>query len=458
MAEVPGSSLQEGADYNLDTNLNPELQKFLDDKILTSEEAQALTDVFDANKLQILNVSAENLQALREVIWTTKKTVAAITDSEKGIIADIANSLTREKESPVVENELESPDFSAPMYSVWAELPDAQDEYIQSVRLQEAEFDEYDVDFWEMNDADFDAYMNQFWDTLQSFKLDSSRDLIPQIKSNKALTVQLQLHVWAEPDGNLWPNTIELAQEFIDKNEWVDSIEDILTMNNFQNFEYDSELNGLDEFTEKYWFLSAQIENTFWLDNYTIASTAGQETSWGKILTSPTNAKWLMWITSVIFEDMAMPWQTRKYLKLLQWDNWENKLKTLLDTRDPNGDKISEMLPDFITDLLISLWEAKSEAQAADIFMKINTIMKSSNTSMFLHPLNLIMGWLYKWFLINVRWKNKWKDVATLRYNWWSDPRYVQNVENRKQELLKDSRWSEIYKTNDSWSENLLTS
>ena len=444
-------------DYNLDVNLNPELQAFLDDG-LQSDEAQALTEVFHANVGEILNVSVDNLKLLREKIWTTHKTVWAITDDEKRVIANIANWVNIEPGVSVVENEQELSDFSAPLYSVWLDVSDAQDEYIESVRAHENEFDEYDADFEEMNDADFDAYMDQFWDTLQNFRLDSSKDLLPQIKSNKALTMQLQLHVWADPDGNLWPNTIALAQKFINENEWVDSMEDILTMNNFQNFEYDSELNGLDEFTEKYWFLSAQIENTFWLDNYTIASTAGQETSWGKTLTSPTNAKWLMWITSVIFEDMAMPWQTRKYLKLLQWDNWENKLKTLLDTIGPNGDKISEMLPDFITDLLISLWEAKSEAQAADIFMKINTIMKSSNTSMFLHPLNLIMGWLYKWFLINVRWKNKWKDVATLRYNWGSDPRYVQNVENRKQELLKDSRWSEIYKTNDSWSENLLTS
>jgi hypothetical protein len=53
--------------FNLDNNINPEVNDFLKDSILDPEEAQALSDIFEANK-KIIIISKENLVKLRKSI------------------------------------------------------------------------------------------------------------------------------------------------------------------------------------------------------------------------------------------------------------------------------------------------------------------------------------------------------------------------------------------------------
>ena len=73
--------------YNLDRDINPELDDFLSDWKLDKGEIKALTEIFEYNKTWIINISKKNLEWLRKNINSTKKQ-NYVWDSEKNIISD----------------------------------------------------------------------------------------------------------------------------------------------------------------------------------------------------------------------------------------------------------------------------------------------------------------------------------------------------------------------------------
>ena len=415
------------------------LDTAIDDGNITPDEAKILVGKYEAvrdtmvdGKKQILAMSKDELASLSEVLEEERLKVASAVDK----IYSISNSDIEATEA------IEREELFA---SFVPEIP----------------LEENDVDFEEMTDDDFYQHLHRYEGRLKYLWIDTTKDIVTQLNTKPEVTEQLQVLLATklplsqreefQIDGKIWIGTHNAIENFISMVEGVNSIEDILLKYDLKNYEYDTNLAWLDEFTDTYGFLCVQIEETFGLDNYTLASVAWQESGWGRQLTSPTNAKWLCWITRSLANDQSTSWQTKKYLALLQWENWENKIAKLLNTIDPNGNKISDMMPDMVSNMLISLWEVNNEKDASVIFSQLWWIMKSSNTSRFIHALNLIMSGLYTAHLL-IRHKSKWKDYATLRYNWWSDANYVQNVENRKQELLKDPKWSQLYKSDEESS------
>jgi hypothetical protein len=67
-------------------NLNPELNKFLEDNELSKEEANILVDAFNENKSNILIISKRNLSKLRKILWLSSKR-NYITTKDKNTIA-----------------------------------------------------------------------------------------------------------------------------------------------------------------------------------------------------------------------------------------------------------------------------------------------------------------------------------------------------------------------------------
>lgn len=70
------SQSNEGLKYNTDSNLNPEIESFLKDGTLTSNEADALLKILDSNKekkVGIKKITEKNLWDLRHSIFSFKK-------------------------------------------------------------------------------------------------------------------------------------------------------------------------------------------------------------------------------------------------------------------------------------------------------------------------------------------------------------------------------------------------
>lgn len=406
MAEVPENSLQEGIDFNLDTKLNPELQKFLDDKILTSDEAKALTKIFNANVWEILDYSRDNLILLKETIknttWIDVWDSSLIRDSiEKQIIADIGNQWS----SDLLENSWETDD------ELWFEEEDFHDQYIQSVREQEHEFDEYDVDFEEMSDEDFDAYLNIFWNKLQQLWIDGSQDVMKQVESDSWLFTQVQL-VAAEflsedkrdvfaIDGEPWPQSDYAIRNMIESVDWIDSIEDILTQYTFEVFEYDTafvwgkDLMPIRErFNEKYWLFLAKIESDLWLPSWISAAIVRKESRFGTELNSSTWSKWMSQLTIWPFKDMRWQWTenlTQRNTKIKRYQ----KIFASIDFDWLKRSAPEWALPNFIWERLIEL-QTSTPDRAEQILSELQDIIKSwSNKENYLHVLNMIIGDVY---------------------------------------------------------------
>jgi len=269
---------------------------------------------------EILDYSRDNLILLKETIknttWIDVWDSSLIRDSiEKQIIADIGNQWS----SDLLENSWETDD------ELWFEEEDFHDQYIQSVREQEHEFDEYDVDFEEMSDEDFDAYLNIFWNKLQQLWIDGSQDVMKQVESDSWLFTQVQL-VAAEflsedkrdvfaIDGEPWPQSDYAIRNMIESVDWIDSIEDILTQYTFEVFEYDTafvwgkDLMPIRErFNEKYWLFLAKIESDLWLPSWISAAIVRKESRFGTELNSSTWSKWMSQLTIWPFKDMRWQW------------------------------------------------------------------------------------------------------------------------------------------------------
>ena len=58
----------EWLDYDLDENINPEMDDFLSDWFLNSDEFKAVTEIFENNKDNIINISKENLDKLKKSV------------------------------------------------------------------------------------------------------------------------------------------------------------------------------------------------------------------------------------------------------------------------------------------------------------------------------------------------------------------------------------------------------
>ncbi len=83
----------------LKQNLNPELQKILEDKMLNSQEAKALRDVFRANQEMVFQVTRENLADLRKSLNTESNLNILTVEDEQAI-----NKIADETENPVQQS------------------------------------------------------------------------------------------------------------------------------------------------------------------------------------------------------------------------------------------------------------------------------------------------------------------------------------------------------------------
>lgn len=70
-------------------NLNPELHKILEDKMLNSDEAKALSDVFRNNKEMVFQITRQNLDDLRKTI-NINSWITFVTQDDEKVIVDIA--------------------------------------------------------------------------------------------------------------------------------------------------------------------------------------------------------------------------------------------------------------------------------------------------------------------------------------------------------------------------------
>lgn len=402
---------------NLDTNLNPELKKFLDDKILTSEEAKALTEIFNANISEVLNVSKENLILLRETLGTTDKTTAAITDSEKRIISDIAlddDYLPLLDETNVPSNDISS----------------RQDDYIQSVR--ENIVDEYDVDFEEISDNDFNAYFEEHMNTIDSkfveLWIDATKDVLNQIIARPKILLQIQFITGSIPDGKYGPNTQRAIDNFINQTEWVDSIEDILLLG-IEEFNFDTvasvdTVENLErKFDDNYWNLTAILESALNLPSFTLASVARKESTFWSELNSGTGSKWMLMLTNWPFRDMR--WmasgreidgedmqKVQRYQEIFTRISLSDLKQLSLGT----GKTVEDSLPSIIWDKLEAL-QTCSPKEAIDIFAQLQWVLKSPiHKNNYLHTLNMICWSVYLKYLHENDAKGNFRD-ALRRYN-----------------------------------------
>ena len=74
--------------YNLDRDINPELDDFLSDWKLDKGEIKALTEIFEHNKTWVINISKKNLEWLRLAINSTKEQ-NYVWNSEKELISTL---------------------------------------------------------------------------------------------------------------------------------------------------------------------------------------------------------------------------------------------------------------------------------------------------------------------------------------------------------------------------------
>ena len=83
-------------------NFNPELEKFLEDNIITQEETKVLHDIFSEKRANIYHVSKENLNQLRDIIWSKSKKTW-ITDSDMSFLK---NNTTWKSNQAIISNEV----------------------------------------------------------------------------------------------------------------------------------------------------------------------------------------------------------------------------------------------------------------------------------------------------------------------------------------------------------------
>jgi len=80
-------------------NLNPELNKFLENNELSKEEAEVLVDAFEENKKGVLLISRNNLRKLRKILNLTSRRNYLTTRDKKAIAAYIPKSYHEEIKS-----------------------------------------------------------------------------------------------------------------------------------------------------------------------------------------------------------------------------------------------------------------------------------------------------------------------------------------------------------------------
>ena len=71
-------------------DFNPELEKFLENNIISQEETDVLHDIFSEKRADIYHVSKQNLKELRDIIWSKSKKVW-ITDSDMTFLKNHKN-------------------------------------------------------------------------------------------------------------------------------------------------------------------------------------------------------------------------------------------------------------------------------------------------------------------------------------------------------------------------------
>ncbi len=414
---------------NMDTNLNPELKKFLDNKILSSEEAKILTATFEANAGAILNVSIDNLKLLREVIWTTSKTAWHITYDEKRIIADIAEQWISNE---WIEDELDSHGqlwFEAPLYSVWIEQED-DDQYIQSVRAKEDDqiLAEYDADFEEMSHQDFNDFLQQHTNTPEQAIQRLWIESLEQIYTRPWLVASLQSIIWTTPDWLWWKNSKKAFNRFVANTEGIDSLEDIILQynladieNKYRDISYDSPLGSEENYREQYGDFMAAMESNLGFPSWGwIAIVRKESTFWQteENLNSGSGSKGLMMLTKWPFEDMRWLWWSRVDVKKIQKFQAIFKrmdIPSLMKVGSAYGNPIESTLPAYIWNDLQEFATTNDTTKAAQIMTEFQILIKlADNKDKYTHTLNQII-WMG---FAGYHYENQWgEDVNELSYS-----------------------------------------
>jgi hypothetical protein len=411
--------------FNLDNNINPELNYFLKDTILDPEEAQALTDIFEANKKGIIIISEGNLVKLRKSIWS-KRVENFIRDPEKKIIAAIASSWRKKNQNHSILPEQETITQAEVVYS-------NSDIFKQAKKLTK----------WES-------------EALQSF---------------------LWFTIWKWIDGDFWKLTLtrykkknpkwsgETISEFISRNKKGIEAQSIYLWDKvlwWKSNEYEknwtSERNAEKEFRQKYgeftetlwdslllpeWFINAIIhqETDFWLWRDI------QEGKWiNRKLASGTGSKGIMQLTRWPFLDMR--WFETVDWKLQKWNG--KKTETYRELfRTVNVDKIKtidmwnwrtiwDTLPGKIWNDLERIQETKTTTAKSQAILKSWQVFIKwrENKERYFHTLNIIIWSVYLKYLHNSK---NWNMFSTAEsYNWDIDKKsYAQSVmEYQKNEFL----------------------
>lgn len=421
--------------FNLDNNINPEVNDFLKDSILDPEEAQALSDIFEANK-KIIIISKENLVKLRKSIWS-KRVKNFIRDPEKKIISAIASSWIKEIQSNSEIPEQEAPEKETIIKPEYLYSDSDLDIFKQAKKLTKWESEALQsfmwFTIWKWIDGDFSKF------TLARYKEKnpkwSGETILEFISRNKKDMEAQSIYVW---DKVLWWKSNEYE-------EW-----------------WAAERNAEKEFRQKYGKLTKKLWNSLWLPNWFINAIIHQEVDFwlwrdtdnrsGVVNRSLLPKNWwkgMMQLTKWPFLDMR--WFETVDWKLKKWNS--NKTETyrkLFRTVNVDYIKAIDMWDGRILwdTLSGNIWNDLRRIQdSKTTTTETQTIVKSwhtfirgkENKERYFHTLNIIVWSVYLKYLHNSK---GWDIILTAEsYNWDIDKKsYAQSVlQYQKQENAKEN-------------------
>lgn len=453
--------------YNLDNKLNPELKRFLDDKILDSDEAKALIEIFDTNKIWLLDISKENLEILRLAIGSSK-TISHITSTEKRIIKKISElgieDNNRSDTNNYILNEEQNVDITKTI------IEETSDTVIKTKTVGKREIINSDIE------------------GKRSF---SERDILRQSKKLnnneiKILQAYLWFSYWKWLDGIFWKGSFKKYSE--NNSEWSTQTLSLFIEENKDNLDKfrpiiwywilwwpENEYNPWEaekEFRIKYWEFVSKISNNLELPNWILESIIKKETNFGewvikketwlRRLNSGTWSKGMMQLTIWPFKDMAWDYSYKnnewKVIKVYGWDKAKVKIYRSIFKKIDFEELKSIDMWDWkkIRDTLTSdIWEKLSNLQndnttsddAIKIIKELRNIIKSPiNEYDYFHTLNMIIWSVYYKYLYNrVKWNEKNKIIkAAENYN-WDEKVYDIKKKNLEWNVIK-IKWAKMEK------------
>ena len=431
-------------------NINPELKKFLDDKIISSEEAQVLLQIYENNKLWIINVWKEELKDLRETI-SSSSNVPFLSKTDRSRLQDISSSNIT---NPIVESKTVEVKKEITISDIKTKLLDLKDKIKtpsdlgkelskKELRILQKWWEsewiyKYRIDWltgkWSLKTFNILVGNNEIKEKGVNLKIKIDNKEVKEAYSEESVLNKLEENknnIRSPRDlGELLSRSELKILQIMGERKWyykwrIDGLtwrktfyayEKLLGISNL-NWKLESE----SQYRERFSWLALKLEQSLWIPKWIINAIIKKETTYWRNLNSSTWSKWIMQLTKWPFNDMS--WDTewgrksiskvKSYLKIFQ----KLDINSMKNLSVGGGKTINETLPDDVWNNLAKLQDKNIKPyDAIKVIDSFRNIVKSrSNRHIYLHTLNMIIWSVYYTKLYNASW-NSLKN-ASINYN-----------------------------------------